>query len=231
MRTQPGTPVSKIDRATQAVATPGGNSRSKEEKIVVTVRLRPLNKKETLSKDQVAWECLDDHTIVSKPQSQERLHQQSSFTFDKVFGPESITDNVYEDGVKNNEENTIEEDEEQSKVMWHITFIEERHQIIELWHVCQVSIIHRTQFYRLFKGEQADQIYMEIELRRLTWLEQLLSEVGNATPACNGDASTVSLSSRETEETTACEQAMDRSLRLEARARERRDSCEACWVL
>ncbi|EFH69259.1 hypothetical protein ARALYDRAFT_472057 [Arabidopsis lyrata subsp. lyrata] len=95
----PGTPVSKMDR-TPAV-TPGGSSRSREEKIVVTVRLRPLNKKELLAKDQVAWECVDDHTIVSKPQVQERLHHQSSFTFDKVFGPESLTENVYEDGVKN----------------------------------------------------------------------------------------------------------------------------------
>lgn len=75
----PGTPVSKMDR-TPAV-TPGGSSRSREEKIVVTVRLRPLNKKEQLAKDQVAWECVDDHTIVSKPQVQERLHHQSSFTF------------------------------------------------------------------------------------------------------------------------------------------------------
>ncbi|CAN8292634.1 unnamed protein product [Cochlearia groenlandica] len=99
MRT-PGTPVSKMDRTQQAV-TPGGSSRSKEEKIVVTVRLRPLNKKEQLAKDQVAWECVDDHTIVSKPQPQERVHHPNSFTFDKVFGPESFTEHVYEDGVKN----------------------------------------------------------------------------------------------------------------------------------
>ncbi|KAL0699652.1 hypothetical protein Bca4012_055774 [Brassica carinata] len=99
MRT-PGTPVSKTDR-TQAV-TPGGSSRSREEKIVVTVRLRPLNKKELSAKDQVAWQCVDSHTIVSKPQApQERSHHQSSFTFDKVFGPESFTEDVYEDGVKN----------------------------------------------------------------------------------------------------------------------------------
>ena len=105
------------------------------------------------------------------------------------------------------EEKTIEENEEQSQVAWHITFIEERQQIIELWHVCHVSIIHRTQFYLLFKGDQADQIYMEVELRRLTWLEQHLAEVGNATPARIGngtpskngdDTAVVSLSSRYT---------------------------------
>ena len=80
MRT-PGTPLSKTDR------TPGGSSRSREEKIVVTVRLRPLNKKEQLAKDQVAWECVDDHTIVSKPQAQERSHHQSSFTFGNIKSP------------------------------------------------------------------------------------------------------------------------------------------------
>ncbi|XP_068306694.1 kinesin-like protein NACK1 [Pyrus communis] len=106
----PGTPTSKIDRppaSTPAskidrtpVSTPGG-PRAKEEKIVVTVRLRPLNKREQLSKDQVAWECLDDNTIVYKPPPQERSAQPVPFTFDKVFGPSSLTESVYEEGVKN----------------------------------------------------------------------------------------------------------------------------------
>ncbi|XP_050238564.1 kinesin-like protein NACK1 [Mercurialis annua] len=94
----PGTPASKIDRT--PATTPGG-PRSKEEKIVVTVRLRPLNKKEQLAKDQVAWECVDDHTIVYKPPTQDRTAQWTPFTFDKVFGPNSQTESVYEDGVKN----------------------------------------------------------------------------------------------------------------------------------
>lgn len=74
----PGTPVSKIDRT--PASTPGG-SKSREEKIVVTVRLRPLNKREQSAKDQVAWECIDEHTIVYKPSSHERVAQPSSFTF------------------------------------------------------------------------------------------------------------------------------------------------------
>lgn len=85
---------------------------------------------------------------------------------------------------------------EEPQVSWHITFKQQRQQIIELWDVCYVSIIHRTQFYLLFKGDSADQIYMEVELRRLNWLQQHLAEVGNATPAHTGDQPTVSLSSR-----------------------------------
>ncbi|KAE8664312.1 Kinesin-like protein NACK2 [Hibiscus syriacus] len=93
----PGTPGNKIDKT--PVTTPGG-PKPKKEKIVVTVRLRPLSKREQLAKDQVAWECVDDHTIVSKHPSQERSAQPSSFTFDKAFGPLCVNETVYE-GVKN----------------------------------------------------------------------------------------------------------------------------------
>ncbi|KAK8599570.1 hypothetical protein V6N13_077489 [Hibiscus sabdariffa] len=91
------------------------------------------------------------------------------------------------------DESAVEPEEPQ--VAWHITFREQRQQIIELWDVCYVSIIHRTQFYLLFKGDPADQIYMEVELRRLNWLQQHFAELGNASPAVTGDEPTVSLSS------------------------------------
>ncbi|KAL0722492.1 hypothetical protein Bca4012_037091 [Brassica carinata] len=80
---------------------------------------------------------------------------------------------------------TAESDE--SQMEWPLSFEEQRKQIIMLWHLCHISIIHRTQFYMLFKGDPADQIYMEVELRRLTWLEQHLAELGNASPALLGD--------------------------------------------
>lgn len=91
------------------------------------------------------------------------------------------------------DDDTIEPDQPQA--LWSLTFKEQRQQIIELWDVCFVSIIHRTQFYLLFKGDPADQIYMEVELRRLTWLQQHLAELGNASPAHVGDEPIVSLSS------------------------------------
>jgi centromeric protein E len=94
-----------------------------------------------------------------------------------------------------NDEITCEPEEPQ--VPWQITFKEQRQQIIELWDLCYVSIIHRTQFYLLFKGDPADQIYVEVELRRLTWLQEHLAELGNASPAPHvGDEPTISLSSR-----------------------------------
>ena len=97
-------------------------------------------------------------------------------------------------GYNFEDEENIEAEEPQ--VSWQVTFREQRQQIIELWDLCHVSIIHRTQFYLLFKGDPADQIYMEVELRRLTWLQQHLAELGNASPAPMGDEPTISLSSR-----------------------------------
>ncbi|KAD4180527.1 hypothetical protein E3N88_29118 [Mikania micrantha] len=77
--------------------------------------------------------------------------------------------------------------EEQSPMPRYLVFEDHRKQIIMLWHLCHVSIIHRTQFYVLFRGEAADDIYVQVELRRLTWLEQKLSDLGNASPALLGD--------------------------------------------
>ncbi|KAF9680348.1 hypothetical protein SADUNF_Sadunf06G0111900 [Salix dunnii] len=95
----------------------------------------------------------------------------------------------------NEAETTETETMDQSPMPWHLVFDDQRKQIIMLWHLCHVSIIHRTQFYLLFRGEPSDQIYLEVELRRLTWLEQHLAELGNASPALLGDEPASSVSS------------------------------------
>lgn len=55
---------------------------------------------------------------------------------------------------------------------WKSEFREKQQQIFQLWDSCHVSIIHRSQFYLLFRGDPADAIYMEVELRRLHWLKE-----------------------------------------------------------
>lgn len=65
----PATPLSKIQRT--PATTPGG-PRIREEKILVTVRMRPLNRKEQAMYDLIAWDCLDEHTIVFKNPNHER---------------------------------------------------------------------------------------------------------------------------------------------------------------
>jgi len=67
----------------------------------------------------------------------------------------------------------------------HLTFDFEKKQqlIIELWHECNVSIVHRTYFFLLFKGDPADNIYMEVEHRRLSFIKSSFS----AQPAAEGE--------------------------------------------
>ena len=73
---EPITPLSKI-RTTPA-STPGG-TKVREEKILVTVRVRPLSPRELAMYDLIAWECPDEQTIIFKSPSDER--PSSSFTF------------------------------------------------------------------------------------------------------------------------------------------------------
>ncbi|XP_009767346.1 kinesin-like protein KIN-7E isoform X1 [Nicotiana tabacum] len=54
-------------------------------------------------------------------------------------------------------------------------FEKQRQEIIELWDACNVPLVHRTYFFLLFKGDPTDSVYMEVELRRLTYLKNAFS--------------------------------------------------------
>lgn len=73
-----------------------------EEKILVSVRLRPLNEKETARNDVLDWECINDNTIIyrSNLSVSERSMYPTAYTFDRVFRPDSSTRQVYEEGAK-----------------------------------------------------------------------------------------------------------------------------------
>jgi centromeric protein E len=79
-------------------------------------------------------------------------------------------ENEEEGDDRNNDELVFEP--VRSPSSWKPQFEQQRSLIFELWDSCNVSIIHRTQFFLLFKGDLADSIYMEVELRRLTWLNE-----------------------------------------------------------
>ncbi|KAK7262935.1 hypothetical protein RJT34_30516 [Clitoria ternatea] len=70
--------------------------------------------------------------------------------------------------------------DEEKQLEWSSEFNRLQRKIIELWHACNVSLIHRTYFFLLFKGEQSDSIYMEVELRRLSYLKETFAK-GNQT--------------------------------------------------
>ncbi|KAK3141935.1 hypothetical protein QOZ80_4BG0340090 [Eleusine coracana subsp. coracana] len=63
----------------------------------------------------------------------------------------------------------------QSPSRWPLEFEKKQQEIIDLWHACNVSLVHRTYFFLLFKGDPADAIYMEVELRRLSFLKDTYS--------------------------------------------------------
>ena len=58
---------------------------------------------------------------------------------------------------------------------WTINFEKKQKEIIDLWHECNVSIVHRTYFFLLFKGDKADNIYLEVEHRRLSFIKSSFS--------------------------------------------------------
>lgn len=66
---------------------------------------------------------------------------------------------------------------------WPVDFARRQQEIIELWHECNVSLVHRTYFFLLFKGDAADSVYMEVEQRRLSFILSSLSAI----PAAEGE--------------------------------------------
>ncbi|XP_057968148.1 kinesin-like protein KIN-7E isoform X2 [Malania oleifera] len=75
---------------------------------------------------------------------------------------------------------------------WPTKFKRLQKEIIKLWDACNVSLVHRTFFFLLFKGDLTDSIYMEVELRRLSFLNDKFSQ-GNQTVE---DGRTVTLALR-----------------------------------
>ncbi|XVF15873.1 hypothetical protein REPUB_Repub09cG0193700 [Reevesia pubescens] len=67
-----------------------------------------------------------------------------------------------------------------SPLAWPSEFKTLQREIIELWNACNVSLVHRTYFFLLFKGDPKDYIYMEVEHRRLSFLKAVFSH-GNQT--------------------------------------------------
>ena len=64
----------------------------------------------------------------------------------------------------------------ESPSRWPLEFERLQRDIIDLWDACNTSLVHRTYFFLLFNGDQSDSIYMEVELRRLSFLKNTLSQ-------------------------------------------------------
>lgn len=56
-----------------------------EERILVSVRLRPLNERELARNDVCDWECIDDHTIMFRNSFPERALFPTAHTFGELL--------------------------------------------------------------------------------------------------------------------------------------------------
>ncbi|KAF5955020.1 hypothetical protein HYC85_007876 [Camellia sinensis] len=85
------------------MGTTGGGC---EEKIFVSVRLRPLNEKEIARNDVCDWECINEDTIIFKNCNlplPDRSMYPTAYTFDRVFMSDCST-KVYENEAKDHNE-------------------------------------------------------------------------------------------------------------------------------
>lgn len=79
---------------------------------------------------------------------------------------------------------------------WKSDFHTKRKEIFELWDVCHVSLLHRSQFYLLFRGDPTDAMYVEVELRRLIWLRNHHSKPSSRSGVYTRDEQVASPGSR-----------------------------------
>lgn len=63
---------------------------------------------------------------------------------------------------------------------WPLEFKRLEMEIIELWHACNVSMAHRSYFFLLFRGDEKDCLYMEVELRRLKYIRETFTNDSKA---------------------------------------------------
>ncbi|KAE9597866.1 putative plus-end-directed kinesin ATPase [Lupinus albus] len=77
-------------------------SEGREERIVVSVRVRPLNDKELAKNDVSEWECSNDTTIIyrSNVPASDRSLYPTAYSFDRVFRTDCPTHKVYEEAAK-----------------------------------------------------------------------------------------------------------------------------------
>ncbi|CAO2039879.1 unnamed protein product [Urochloa humidicola] len=107
------------------------------------------------------------------------LKEMAQVHYQKQYGGQNANGEFGEGTIKSIGLDPIA-DASQSPSRWPLEFEKKQQEIIELWHACSISLIHRTYFFLLFKGDQADSIYMEVELRRLSFLSDTYSRGGTA---------------------------------------------------
>lgn len=112
--------------------------------------------------------------LAPKGKETENLENINLLADHKILGtgldPKMSTNDVKDIGLD------LMQADGESHLDWPSKFKRLQREIIEFWNACNVSLVHRTYFFLLFKGDPSDSIYMEVELRRLSYLKQTFSQ-------------------------------------------------------
>ncbi|XP_047941732.1 kinesin-like protein KIN-7D, mitochondrial isoform X3 [Salvia hispanica] len=84
------TPVSYPSVDDQLISEPDNSTSRSGDSISVTIRFRPLSDREYQRGDEIAWYTDDDNIVRNE------YNPMTAYAFDRVFGPDTITEEVYE---------------------------------------------------------------------------------------------------------------------------------------
>lgn len=118
--------------------------------------------------EDMDYQCLDGSV---------RKRTSFSLDFDPGMSQINSIDNLETAGWA---DESLESIKETTELASPSEFEIQRRKIIELWDACYAPLIHRTYFFLLFKGDPSDAVYMEVELRRLSFLKNSFPSGANS---------------------------------------------------
>ncbi|XP_062194675.1 kinesin-like protein KIN-7J [Phragmites australis] len=113
---------------------------------------------------------ISDISCITEVKETSKEHHTSHLRGNQQQNEDLAPPKNVKDGGTDSSVTTVE-----SPSRWPIHFETKQQEIIELWQECNVSIVHRTYFFLLFKGDKADNIYLEVEHRRLSFIKNSFS--------------------------------------------------------
>ena len=114
------------------------------------------------------------NTFVAGLKETTKLHYEKPIAENRVEDA-GLKTNVTAKSVKDVGLDPVQASPE-SPSSWHLEFERKQREIIKLWQTCDVSLVHRTYFFHLFRGDPSDSIYLEVEHRRLTFIKDISSQ-------------------------------------------------------